>query len=316
MQLKSFFQTMSDGNEIWVNRWIPDNENEIKGVIQLHHGLSEHSLRYDRLGNVLTELGFVLNAYDMRGHGKTAENAEAKGTGKFGKLADKDGFNRVVEDLHETIDNLKKEYEGKKIVLLGHSFGSFISQAYIEDYGKDIDGCILCGTSGPKGMIVDFGKIIVNIAALFCGKDSVLKSLKQISFGSYNNRIKNPVSDLAWLSQNEDNIKIYEMDKWCGTELTTSFYKDMLTGLKRIHNKNNIKKIPQNLPVMFIYGTDDPVGNYGKSILKLAEIYTNDGLDSVTVKAYENDRHEIFNEADKETVEQDVINWVLTSIIK
>ena len=101
MQMKNFIMTMSDGFQISVNRWIPDEDIEVKGVIQLHHGLKEHSLRYDRFGSVLAENGFVLNAYDMRGHGRTAQNAEANGTGMFGKLADKDGFFRVTDDLFE-----------------------------------------------------------------------------------------------------------------------------------------------------------------------------------------------------------------------
>ncbi|EID84622.1 hypothetical protein MSI_19120 [Treponema sp. JC4] len=118
MTTKSDFQTMSDGFELWVTKWIPDEVENIKGVVQLHHGLAEHSLRYDRLGSVLCESGFALVAYDMRGHGRTAENAEKKGKGKFGKLADKDGFNRVVEDLHEMIEADKKEFEGKKYSFL------------------------------------------------------------------------------------------------------------------------------------------------------------------------------------------------------
>lgn len=78
MTTKSDFQTMSDGFELWVTKWIPDEVENIKGVVQLHHGLAEHSLRYDRLGSVLCESGFALVAYDMRGHGRTAENAEKK----------------------------------------------------------------------------------------------------------------------------------------------------------------------------------------------------------------------------------------------
>ena len=96
MLMKSFTLKMDDGYELCLNRWMPDTEEEIKGVIQLHHGLAEHSLRYDRFGSVLAENGYVLNAYDMRGHGRSAENAEKNGTGIFGKLADKKGFDRAV----------------------------------------------------------------------------------------------------------------------------------------------------------------------------------------------------------------------------
>ena len=310
MQTKSLFIKMSDGFEIAVNRWLPDSPEDIKGVIQLHHGLAEHSMRYDRLGSILAEQGWVLNAYDMRGHGRTAENALTKGKGIFGKLADKDGFNRVVEDLHEMIDNMKSDFSGKKIILLGHSFGSFVSQGYIEKYGKDIDACILCGTAGPNPGLINMGSFIANLVKSIKGPDSIVPLLSKLSFGSYNKRIENPISDNAWLSKNETNVQMYEADQWCGFPLTTSFFCDMTTGLKMIHKMSNIKQIPNELPVFFIFGSEDPVGAYGKSIRKLHKIYQDKGMKKVYIKEYAGDRHEILNEDDKETVEADILGWI------
>ena len=136
MQMENFFQTMNDGTEIAVNRWKPDNDEDIKAVIQLSHGMLEHSLRYDRLGSILAEQGYVLNAHDHRGHGRTAQNAEQKCVGMFGKLANKDGFNKVVSDLDEVILKLKSDFPGKKVILLSHSFGSFVAQSYMEKFGE------------------------------------------------------------------------------------------------------------------------------------------------------------------------------------
>lgn len=310
MQIKSFFQTMSDAQEIKINRWVPDSEEEVKGIVVLNHGLAEHSMRYDRLGSILVENGWILNAHDMRGHGATAENAVAKNKGLFGKLADNDGFNRVIEDLKEIIESIKKEYPDNKIILLGHSFGSFVSQGFIEDYGNLIDGCILCGTAGPRNGTVAIGKLFVDTVSLFNNSDKIVPLLGKIAFGNYNAHIKNPLSENAWLSRNELNVRMYEDDKWCGFPLTVSFYVDMMKGLKYIHKPNNIKKIPVDLPILFIYGTEDPVGSYGKTIESLFAIYKSNGIKNVQLKAYKDDRHEIFNEVDKENVETDVINWL------
>lgn len=310
MQTKSFTQTMSDGFEIFINRWAPDQDEDIKGVIQLHHGLSEHSMRYDRLGSVLAENGYVLNAYDMRGHGRTAENSIAKNTGMFGKLADKDGFNRVVKDLYEVTNAVKKVYEGKKIVLLGHSFGSFVSQAYIEQFGDQIDGVILSGTAGPQRPLIFMGKIAANLVKLFKGGDYISKLLDNLSFGSYNKRIENPKSKYSWLSANEMAVSMYEMDNWCGIPLTTSFFCDMVSGLSQIHKPSNMKKIPENLPVFFFFGDQDPVGGYGKTINNLFDIYKKNGLQRIELKAFEGDRHEVLNELDCEVVEKDIIDFI------
>lgn len=312
MQTKSFSLKMDDGVEIFCNRWMPDDGTEIKAVVQLHHGLAEHSMRYDRFGSVLAENGYVLNAYDMRGHGKTAEAAEAAGTGRFGKLADNDGFNRVVEDLHIVLNALKADYPDKKVVLFGHSFGSFVSQGFIEKYGADINGCVLCGTAGPRPFTVGAGKIVAKMVKSFKGPNHISPMLDKLAFGSYNKKvpIRKSMSGNDWLSANEDNIHLYEMDKWCGFKLTASFFVDLLSGLSQIHKGVNIGAIPKDLPVYFIYGKDDPVGSYGKTINKLYHMYLHNGMPNVDIKGYDGDRHEILNENDKETVENDVISWI------
>lgn len=309
MQMKSFTFKTNDGTELWMNRWAPDPEEEIKGIIQLHHGLAEHSLRYDRIGSIFAENGYVFNAYDMRGHGKTAEIAEEKKTGMFGKLADKDGFNVAVEDLHEVIDSYKKEYEGKKVILLGHSFGSFVAQGYIEKYSKDIDGCILCGTAGPRNFLMFVGKILVSIIKGVKGGDSIVPFLHTLAFGNYNDRTEKK-TECDWLSRNELNVQMYLSDKWCNTPLTTTFYYDMMSGLMQIHNRNAIKAISKDLPVYMIYGGQDPVGNYGKTVNKLFKIYKRNGIKNLKIKEYPEDRHEILNENDKETVENDLLDWL------
>ena len=309
MMMKSFMLKMDDGYELCLNRWQPDSDAEIKGVIQLHHGLAEHCLRYDRFGSVLAENGWVLNAYDMRGHGRSAENAERNGTGIFGKLADKKGFNRAVSDLNAVIENLKNDFPGKKTVLMGHSFGSFVSQGFIEEYGSKIDACILCGTAGPRPVLIGMGNLVTHIVTFFSGKNKIVPFLDKLSFGNYNARIPNPRTEFDWLSVNELNVDMYKMDNWCGFPLTASFFCSMTEGLSKIHKSKNIKKIPSSLPVFFIWGSEDPVGSYGASIKKLIEIYKSNSM-KVDFKEYPGDRHEILNENDKETVENDIIEWV------
>ena len=310
MNMKSFMLKMDDGYELSINRWQPDTEEEIKGVIQLHHGLAEHSLRYDRFGSVLAENGWVLNAYDMRGHGRSAENAEKNGTGIFGKLADKKGFDRAVLDLKAVTDNLKNDFPGKKTILMGHSFGSFVSQGFIEEFGSSIDACILCGTAGPRPALVGTGSFFAHLITFFTGKNAIVPLLDKLAFGSYNAKIQNPRTEFDWLSANELNVDMYKMDNWCGFPLTASFFCSMLEGLNKIHKSKNIKKIPTDLPVFFIWGSDDPVGSYGASIKDLIKIYQSNGMNKIEFKEYPGDRHEILNENDKEKVENDIIEWI------
>lgn len=309
MQLKSFYMTMKDGTEIWVNRWLPDDIENAKGVVQLHHGLEEHSLRYDAFGSVLAENGYILNAYDFRGHGKTAEKASADGKGIMGQIAKKNGSKIVVEDLDEMIESVKKEYEGLPVILFGHSFGSLVSQAYIEKYGDKLDGCVLCGTAGPMRASATIGKCFTAILNLFA-RDKKSKLMTSIAFGGYNNRIQEVKNGKEWLSKNELNVTLYLYDNYCGQGLTTSFYHDLATLLSRIHKRSNMKKVPKNLPVFMIYGDQDPVGSYGKTINRLYEIYNNNGMSNVEIKAYKDDRHEILNEDDRYEIMADITGWL------
>lgn len=309
MQTKSFSQIMSDGTEIWINRWAPDSDDQIKGVIQLHHGIQEHSMRYDRLGSVLADAGYVLNAYDMRGHGHTAELAIEAKKGMFGKLADKDGFDRIVCDLYEITNAVKLVYPGKKLILLSHSFGSFVAQAFIERFGNKIDGCALLGSAGPDNFKIKLGQIIAHTLKVIKGSDYVSEFLYNLAMGSYNKKIKNPKDKFSWLSVNELNVDIFNMDNWCGIPLTNSILCDLTDGLLNIHSRSNMKKIPKDLPVYIAYGDGDPVGNYGKTVEKLFRVYKKIGISNVQIKKYENVRHELLNEDIKETVENDIIDW-------
>lgn len=310
MQTKSFSQIMSDGTEIWINRWAPDSDDQIKGVIQLHHGIQEHSMRYDRLGSVLADAGYVLNAYDMRGHGHTAELAIEAKKGMFGKIADKDGFDRIVCDLYEITNAVKLVYPGKKLILLTHSFGSFVGQAFIERFGNKIDGCILIGTAGPRNLLIKIGQILSHTIKTIKGSDYVSKLLYKLAMGNYNRKIKNPKDNFSWLSVNELNVDIFNMDNWCGIPLTNSILCDLTDGLVNIHSHSNMKKIPNELPIYILYGKEDPVGNYGKTVNKLFNIYKKNGIKNLQIKEYQNVRHEILNEDIKETVENDIINWI------
>lgn len=316
MKTKNFFMKMSDGFEVWVNRWEPDNVEDIKGIIQLHHGLSEHSMRYDRFGSILAENGYVLNAYDMRGHGKTAEHSIENKTGLMGKLADKNGYLRVLTDLDEMIESIKSEYPDKPVLLFAHSFGSFIGQLYIENFSNKIDGCILCGTSGPKGPVIAFGKLVAALYCLFRGKNTVSPSIYNAVFGLYNRKISNPQSEIDWVAASPSAVKMYENDKWCGTPLTNSFYTDMFNCVGQIQQKKNMAKIRKDLPLMIIYGSDDPVGDYGKSIKKLESLYRKLGISNIKVIEYAGLRHEILNEDSKETVENDVLGWINNTLTK
>lgn len=291
--------SMSDGNQNILHHWLP--EGDIRFVVVLSHGMTEHAFRYDDFGSFLVQNGIALYAEDHRGHGKTAELAVKNGTGLFGYLADKKGFFRVVDDIKEEIDLLRFRHPGKKVVLFGHSFGSFISQCYIEKYGNTIDACVLCGTAGPRA-VVHGGRLVSAVAKRFVGAKNTSALLEKTVFGSsYENN---------WLTRDETLAAKAASDPWCTFHCTTGFYADMLEGLCYIHSGRNMKRIPQSLPVFLIAGDADPVGLFGKSVTKLFKKYQKNGMKAIAMRLYEGAKHELLNETNRDEVKKDVLSWM------
>jgi alpha-beta hydrolase superfamily lysophospholipase len=294
---------MSDSTEIVLHRWIPDGE--VRGTVQICHGMVEYALRYGHFAEALVKAGFAVYAHDLRGHGETAKDRE-----DLGYLADSDGFQRVVLDLRECITRLKSDFPGKKVILFGHSFGSFISQSFIEQFGGEINACILSGTSGPMGGLVDIGRIIANLIMLCTGKRHRSKLLHILAFGSYNKRIQKTATSVDWISRDPVEVKKYYEDPYCRFLPTASFFHDLFTGLCRIHKKAALASIPKTLPLLLVAGTEDPVGAYGKTVTALDGIYRTLGIQDITLKLYPGGRHEMLSEVNKDQVIIYLVAWI------
>ncbi|WP_324970224.1 serine aminopeptidase domain-containing protein [Mesoplasma florum] len=99
------------------------------------------------------------------------------------------------------------------------------------------------------------------------------------------------------------------MDPLTGQVFSSSAFKDMFYGLTYIQKKSNIKKIKKSTPILLISGKEDPVGNYGKMVLKTNKIFRQNNL-NVKVNLYENQRHEILFDEKKSKVEKDIILFI------
>ena len=300
--MQTTYQTMSDGASLAVYTWLP--EQHPKAVLHIVHGMAEHALRYDDFAQAACKKGFAVVASDHRGHGKTGAKS-----GLMGYLADGDGFGRVVEDQKEINAEIQKQYPALPNVIVGHSFGSFVTQEYIERYGTTVKAAVLIGSAGPNPS-VSVASLLASLTSAFKGRKSVAKFMNALVFGSYNNRIKNPHTAFDWLSRDENEVKKYIDDEYCGFVCTAGFFQDFMRGLKRLHTQEALKGIPTDLPILITAGSEDPVSNGGKMLKTLYRIYQNIGIRDVTLKLYENARHEILNETNKEEVKADILGWI------
>lgn len=303
-------KTMDDGKAVMIHRWKTKSSKNSNTVLFIIHGMAEHSLRYDRFASFLAENNITTYALDLRGHGQSAHTEN-----DLGYIAPKNGFNRLVLDIHAIVEYIKSQEIGVPIVILGHSFGSFVAQAYIETYGSEINACMLSGTAGPRLSLAKAGKLTAHIIKKQKGERYRSVFLNSLSFGSYLKHIKNPCSPNAWLSRNCDEVHRYDSDSLCGFICTASFFYDLSDGLYTIHQQKNINKIPNSLPLYLFSGTADPVGDYGKTVQKLYNIYLKKGIKNLTLKLYPDGRHEMLNEINYIEVQNDILAWLNTAVL-
>ncbi|MHA1730536.1 MAG: lysophospholipase [Promethearchaeota archaeon] len=303
MQEKTFTFEDHDGIEIFVYNWRPDPGTEPKAVVQIAHGMAEHAGRYARPAEALTRAGYVVYANDHRGHGKTAGSLD-----KVGQLGP-DGWNGMVKDAKMLTDIIKEENPGLPVFLLGHSMGSFITQNYIQNWGSELKGAILSGTNG-KQPVIGVATWIAKKQVKKHGPDTPNEMLNKLSFGKFNKAFEPARTEFDWLSRDDEEVKKYIDDPFCGWVAPSQFFVELLKGLKTIWNKENEARIPKDLPIYLFSGSKDPVSNQTKGVLKLIDRYKKLGIKDIKWKFYPNGRHEMFNETNRDKVVQDLIAWL------
>ncbi|MDR0878111.1 MAG: lysophospholipase [Treponema sp.] len=314
-----------DGTRLFLRRWTarqikPGTGAAPRAVVHIVHGMAEHAGRYGRLAGRLTAAGIEVWAADQRGHGKTADlsiNAPGKG-GLAGHCADGDGFSRVTADIDLINKEIKKQYPGLPLILLGHSWGSFVVQNYIETFAAAdgpsagiLDGCALSGTRGPDGLKVVFGAPLMAALAALKGQRRGSLLSRSIADGPYNKPFRPNRTMFDWTSRDEKEVDAYVNDPCSGNLCSAGFYRDMIGGLNRIHRKEAMARIQKDLPVYVFCGSADPVGEMGKSPTALVNAYKSIGITNLEFVLYPDARHETLNETNREEVTENFLSWIL-----
>lgn len=294
--------TVPDGHNISVYSW--NEVEEPEAVLQIFHGMAEHAERYNRLARFLNSKGIIVIGNDHRGHGKTAQH-----NGKIGVIG-KNGFYKIVEDEYMLTKQIKQQYDGIPVFILGHSFGSFVGQEYITRYGSEIAGIILSGTAAQVGAEVRLGKYLASIKARLTGEEKPARLIEILSFGTYNKRIVKPKTLFDWLSRDEAEVRKYIDDEYCGFTCSAGFYYYFLDAMLNLYKESKLGGIPKNLPVYILAGREDPVGGYGKKTEKLYDILRDLGLADLNMKLYKEARHEILNDINRQEVSEDILVWI------
>lgn len=307
MTRKDFeFDSRDNETKIHAVKWLPDAEP--KGILILVHGMAEHIDRYEPFAAFMCDKGFIVAGNEHLGHGRSV------GSNPKGYFCKRDAATVVVRDVHRLKKTVQEEYPGLPIFIFGHSMGSLITRNYLTRYGTGVNGAIICGTlMMPKALLAGMG-FICGILRLIQGSKHPSVFMNKMAFGSYCKKIENPRTPFDWLTKDESIVDEYIADKECGFLFTINGFATLKELLSRLHDKSALDRIPKDIPVLFIYGSEDPCGEYGVAVRGVISQYKELGIKDVTGICYEGDRHELLNETDRDTVMNDVNKWITDRI--
>ncbi len=287
-ELKSF-----DG--YCINCYLYEGVEKPKGIVQIVHGMKEHGFRYDSFCKKLNKLGFVAFASDLRGHGK---NVRKEDLGQGENL-----YENSVKDQIFISDYLTKKYKKLPLFIFGHSYGSFITQRYMEltNLSKKI---VLSGTAFSGDASFKMGKILANIQSKFINPTKHARFIEKVGIGSYGKGFENG----NWLTKDEKEWQKYNADELCGTDFPISFYKAMFNGFTKVNK--HLDDIEKDTEFLLVVGELDPVSQKTKGVRKVEQKLKQNGLKVRTI-VYENCRHEVHSDKERDTLLKDITEFYL-----
>jgi alpha-beta hydrolase superfamily lysophospholipase len=274
----------ADGRHLVGYRWAPRTPTAT-GVVVLVHGMGEHLRRYDHVAEALTSQGFAVYGHDHRGHGASMNTDEP---GQLGP----GGWSALVDDLNLIIAQAKSDHPGRPVAIVAHSMGSFATQQFLLDRSSEVDAVALTGTAA-----LDLLESAIDLSG-------------ELDLSAFNAPFQPARTDFDWLSRDESVVDAYLADPLCGFGIDATSAKEMFAGARRLANPAEVARMPDDLPVYVGVGSKDPI-NGGLTLLwALVDRYRAAGLRDVTVRVYDDGRHEILNEINRAEVIDDLLQWL------
>ncbi|MDD4290862.1 MAG: alpha/beta hydrolase [Clostridia bacterium] len=276
--------------------WTAENP---KCILKIQHGMAEYAGRYDDFARYLNGFGVTVVALDERAHGYTDRETLGYGEGNIWEntLVDQMFFSR----------KLKADYPNLPLILLGHSYGSFLTQRLMQT-DKLGDGFILTGSSYMKGIEPTMGKLVSRTCMLLKGDKAPCKPMFAMSFSRYHKKFK---GNGSWISRDKSISAKYKQDELSGFCCSNAFYYYFMDGIAKAYTKKNLAKVPLNKPIFIASGQNDAVSNMGRGAVKLFDMYRALGVKDLTFKLYPEARHEVLNELNRLEVYTDIKNFIV-----
>lgn len=288
---------------IQIHRWLPDG-GTARANLLIVHGMAEHGARYGRFAAAANAAGIAVHALDLPGHGLSAAAADR------GHFADRDGWALALGAIHGLRRYLDSAYPGLPLFALGHSMGSFLMQDYLVEHGEGLSGVVLSATSNTLGPLRAVGGLLMRIEALLLGPRHPSALAEALSFKAFNKAFEPARTGFDWLSRDPAEVDAYIADPLCGFRCSARLWADLFAAGAGFGVPERLARIDPRLPIRLICGSADPVSQGEQGPTKLAAAYRAAGIGEVTVRAWQDGRHELLNDVCRDEVSADLLGWI------
>ena len=289
MKTEAFEFLGHNGTNLPAYLWMPDSE--VKAVLQITHGMTEHMGRYESFAEFLCPMGIAVAGFDLRGHGTNPGDAEVASFGEG-------GWSASIEDMRLFYALLEQRFAGAPHYMLGFSLGSFLLREYLTKYPDEGEfaGAIIMGTGHQPGWLLSIMMGIVKGQIKKAGFDKTTDLVRQLSFGTYNQKFKPNRTAADWLCSNETELDKYLADPLVRKDISAGLFGELLGSMKRTGSAFEYDGWATSLPILLISGQDDPVGDSRKGVQAIYNRMKKTGMENVTIKLFPGARHDLLHD--------------------
>ena len=290
-------------------RWEPEG-GSVRAVLQICHGVAEHIARYDAFARYLNGLGIAVVGHDHLGHGLSLPEG---GTPVY--FGEGNTWNTVVDDIYVLHQRIRLWYPDVPLCIMGHSMGSFLTRTYLIRYPGTVKAAIIMGTGWQPKAVIAGGMAVAKAVGAVVGENGTSDLVTNLAFGAYNKLFAPNRTSCDWLSADEGNVDAYMADPLCGADATVGLFRQMLSGIRFNQKLSNLRQMDPRIPVLFVAGEKDPVGDCGNGVRRTYQDFRRAGVQDCTLKLYPGLRHEILNEkAQQQQIFEDIGQWLTSKL--
>ncbi|UXR77472.1 MULTISPECIES: alpha/beta hydrolase [unclassified Staphylococcus] len=302
---ESMKMTMSDG--VMLETKLDRTSRDAVGIVHIFHGMAEHMDRYTALVEKFNDRGYHVIRHNHRGHGKDIEGIR----GHY------DSMEQVVKDAYEVQTTLRGDFDAHlPCIVLGHSMGSIIARQYAQTYPDSFQGLILSGT-GYYTKWQGYPAVgLLKLVTLVFGGKRRMDWVNHLVTGRFNNQFKPPRTPSDWLSTDTHEVDKFIADTYAGFNVSNQLVYSVTKAMMKTGELKHIQEMDPYMPVLLVSGKDDPFGENGKGIRRLAKQFEKGGIQHITVQLYPHKRHEVLFDQDYETVWKHMLEWMSRQIIQ